>query len=702
MGMRWNNTRGLSVLLLGPCYQKAWLVGMQRWRRRACCCMSWWRAHWWSCVRRFVAASLRGGRAVLPEYSMWGLLKVGCISRHLLIARTVQVWPPVSQNISGVCIAKVSKMQANPSVDVSDADYGAFVSFQWLSFAHSLKHYQRNHIGDIDGGSNGQCEGCGGGTSIETQRGEGQGPGSSSTTVQLETAKGATMGKYLGLFCCQRGSVKPIPGQASSVSRRWGWTFLFLPFTQLRYEMNRQKISVLSVSHVLGHGRSERELHNELIPNCMEPCVGSWSLFTKSGRRPRSGQSWRCRSERQCETETFCWPTIMRPTRRGGWIGRKYSCISRHNCCKTSTPGHFSLSFRKEMFAHFSSPSLFLGHPDWIRAGYKGVGDVRPACLFPLVNSNCFLDSGVRGCCKVRHSCMIRAIDCSSVLHKMARTVSRIGEPGCDVFDISQLSYELDSMFQELDTPPSLRCFLITADVDQAFEACWTHISQSYESRISSKSILVRQCCRELCKLGRSQSFGRGWLSFSTPVLARALFSFTSVSLVMLGSMVWQIRSNTFPKQQQQRPRRRRRQQQQQQQQNNNNNNTNNNNNIWGGSVLAGEAPPPHSGELNHALSQAGGPTQSQLSRPVSSGHRISMEHRLRRNQLNSDTNASNKTYLKRNTRKKKRRNFLLQKKEFKKEKRKIFFQKKKNVKRKKGKEGPKKYPPRRLKKNIF
>ena len=62
------------------------------------------------------------------------------------------------------------------------------------------------------------------------------------------------------------------------------------------------------------------------------------------------------------------------------------------------------------------------------------------------------------------------------------------------------------------------------------------------------------------------------------------------------------------------------------------NNNNNNNNTIWGGSVLTGEEPPPHSGELKHALSQAGGPTQSQLSRPMSSGHHISMEHRLRKN----------------------------------------------------------------------
>ena len=92
---------------------------------------------------------------------------------------------------------------------------------------------------------------------------------------------------------------------------------------------------------------------------------------------------------------------------------------------------------------------------------------------------------------------------------------------------------------------------LITADIDQAFEAspssavlpAWRRISRTCESRFLSNSILVRRGRRELCKPGRSQSFGREWLSFTTPVLARASVSFTSVSLAMLGSMVWQIRS---------------------------------------------------------------------------------------------------------------------------------------------------------------
>ena len=45
------------------------------------------------------------------------------------------------------------------------------------------------------------------------------------------------------------------------------------------------------------------------------------------------------------------------------------------------------------------------------------------------------------------------------------------------------------------------------------------------------------------------------------------------------------------------------------------NNHNNNNNPIWRGSVSTGEELPPHPGELNHALSQVGGPTQSALCR---------------------------------------------------------------------------------------
>ena len=62
----------------------------------------------------------------------------------------------------------------------------------------------------------------------------------------------------------------------------------------------RQKISILSVSCVLGHGRFDRGFHKELTHNCMEQYVGSWNLSIQSGRRLRSGQNWRCRFGRRC------------------------------------------------------------------------------------------------------------------------------------------------------------------------------------------------------------------------------------------------------------------------------------------------------------------------------------------------------------------------------------------------------------------
>ena len=122
----------------------------------------------------------------------------------------------------------------------------------------------------------------------------------------------------------------------------------------------------------------------------------------------------------------------------------------------------------------------------------------------------------------------------------------------------------------------------------------------------------------------------------------------------------------------------------------------NNNNTICRGSVSTGEEPPQHSGELKHALSQAGGPTQSQLSRPVSSGHHISMEHRLRRKQSKSDTNASIKTFLKEIQEKRKEDTLILRKKVF------LEKQRKTNRQEKQKKRLPKEVPPETAQKNDF
>ena len=111
---------------------------------------------------------------------------------------------------------------------------------------------------------------------------------------------------------------------------------------------------------------------------------------------------------------------------------------------------------RKELFLYLTSQLLQDKHTWTLRLGLQErvvssgsswldtgwFGDIRLACLFPLVKSKCFLDLGVRRCCKVGHSCMRRVIDRSPVPHKMARrsvarairTVARLGGPRCDFF----------------------------------------------------------------------------------------------------------------------------------------------------------------------------------------------------------------------------------------------------------------------------
>ena len=128
------------------------------------CCMSWWRAHRWSCLRCFVAASRRGGRAVLPGYSVLGGLITLKIWTHLSLyfcVVSVRVWGLFSKvalyvgrasvnrtHFPGLaarltehfrCLYRPGLKEANPSIDISGADCGVFVSFQWLSSPRFLK-----------------------------------------------------------------------------------------------------------------------------------------------------------------------------------------------------------------------------------------------------------------------------------------------------------------------------------------------------------------------------------------------------------------------------------------------------------------------------------------------------------------------------------------------------------------------------------
>ena len=255
---------------------------------------------------------------------------------------------------------------------------------------------------------------------------------------------------------------------------------------------SKRKTSILSVSHVLGGGQFR--IPQRICTQLYGIMCGILESIHQIRAPPAQWAELEVTLERQCVMETFSWPTTEKPTNKA-W------CVYRHELffyltsqllqdkhTRTFRPG-----LRERDVCTLLLTKSILGLPCWLRAGYKGIGEVRPACLFPLVKSKCFLDSGVRRCCKVGHSCMRRVIDCSSVPHNMAwrslaraiRTIARLGGPGCEIFDISQLRFELDSMFQELDTSPSRCCWrcgcsitgisLITADVDQALEACSVH-----------------------------------------------------------------------------------------------------------------------------------------------------------------------------------------------------------------------------------
>ena len=175
--------------------------------------------------------------------------------------------------------------------------------------------------------------------------------------------------------------------------------------------------------------------------------------------------------------------TTVRRTRRGAWIDRNYFCISRRNCCKTSIPWTYRPGLQESDVCTLLLTKSVLGLLDWIRAGYKGVGDSVPV---PAGQPRVCLGLWVRRC-KVGHSCMRRVIDCSSVPHKLAwRSVGSglqpaLVGPGAKILKFYRGDL-LSTLFQELDTPSPRCCWrcgcsmscvsLITADIDQAFEAC--------------------------------------------------------------------------------------------------------------------------------------------------------------------------------------------------------------------------------------
>ena len=129
------------------------------------------------------------------------------LARHLSVVHPLQVCTHVSQNISGTCIVLVSKMQANPGIDCSGASF--------LSIGSSSRHLSNFHswsAGDIDGGPDGQCEGCCGRATLAAQWRERQAPRASAKAVEVAAAKeaGAVPGVVRERFEPFKISVDPV------------------------------------------------------------------------------------------------------------------------------------------------------------------------------------------------------------------------------------------------------------------------------------------------------------------------------------------------------------------------------------------------------------------------------------------------------------------------------------------------------------
>ena len=167
MGTQWNSILGLSVISFGPYYRKAWLMGVEIWKHRACCYTSWLRAHLWSCTRRFVAASLRGGHAMSPGYSVWGGFVSFKIWTHLLLYSCVvhvRVW--VLQKV-GLCMVSSwrkrcmlarhllvvrSRCKQTP-VSTSQAQTMECPILPFGSLSYRLSSFSRGSVGNINGGA---------------------------------------------------------------------------------------------------------------------------------------------------------------------------------------------------------------------------------------------------------------------------------------------------------------------------------------------------------------------------------------------------------------------------------------------------------------------------------------------------------------------------------------------------------------------
>ena len=78
---------------------------------------------------------------------------------------------------------------------------------------------------------------------------------------------------------------------------------------------------------------------------------------------------------------------IVSPTSRGAWTGRNYFLYLTSQLLHDKQTWTHRLGLQEKDVGTLFFTNSVLILPHWIRFGYQGVGDIRPACLFPQVKS---------------------------------------------------------------------------------------------------------------------------------------------------------------------------------------------------------------------------------------------------------------------------------------------------------------------------
>ena len=205
-----------------------------------------------------------------------------------------------------------------------------------------------------------------------------------------------------------------------------------------------------------------------------------------------------------------------------------------------------------------------LGLPNFLQRWPSSAGrKVAGPRLFGFVKSKCFQDSGEHSCQKPGHSCLRRVIDMSAVPHsrgwkilaRAARGVVASVAGGHELFNPSDLAHAVRGLLQPLCPSRQGMCMgcgcvlspglqVVSADIDQAFEACsssgvgqaWLQVAKQFQHQFGGDNILVRKGKKLFTKLG-ARSYGRGWWALTLDQIHRGLVAATACSMVIVGHL---------------------------------------------------------------------------------------------------------------------------------------------------------------------